>query len=102
MRTGLSYMGHHNPRHIKTDLEDIRKLGCSDILVSLQENDFLYMRGKLDFIPPLAREYALKPIAIFWGVLNPMEISWVRLLPLRRGAFQPVPPRPSRRSPGEP
>ena len=70
MRTGLSYMGHHNPKHLKTDLEDIQALGCSDVLVALQENDFVYMNGKLDFLPQLARESGLKPIAIFWGVLN--------------------------------
>jgi len=70
MRTGVSYMGHHNPKHLRTDLADIAALGCNDVLLAAQENDFVYMTGKLDFLPKIARDHGLRPIAIFWGVLN--------------------------------
>lgn len=70
MRTGVSYMGHYHPKHIQEDLKDISSLGCSDLLVALQENDFAYFPGKLTFIPKIAGELGLKPIAIFWGALN--------------------------------
>lgn len=70
MRTGVSYMGHHNPRHLKADLEDIRALGCEDVLVAVQENDFVHFTGKLEFTPEISRELALRPVAIFWGALN--------------------------------
>ncbi len=68
--TGVSYMGHHNPRYLAADFQDLAKLGCDDVLIAAQENDFVYMRGKLDFTPTLARDVGLRPLAIFWGALN--------------------------------
>jgi len=70
MRTGVSYMGHHNPRHIETDVREMRRLGLDDVLLAAQENDFAHFTGKLHFTPQIAREYGLRPIAIFWGALN--------------------------------
>lgn len=70
MRTGVSYMGHHNPRHMETDLKDIKSLGCDDVLLAAQENDFVYMKGKIDFFPRIAKENGLNPLAIFWGAMN--------------------------------
>ncbi len=40
MRTGVSYMGHHNPRHIEADLRLMRDIRLDDVLVAAQENDF--------------------------------------------------------------
>jgi hypothetical protein len=70
MRTGVSYMGNHNPRHMQTDLKNIKKLGCEDVFLAAQENDFVYMRGKLEFFPKIAKDNGISPIAIFWGALN--------------------------------
>ncbi len=70
MRTGVTYMGHHNPVHLRTDLAAIAALGCDDVLLAAQENDFIYFTGKVDFTPRLAVEAGLRPIAIFWGALN--------------------------------
>jgi len=70
MRTGVSYMGHHNPRHLATDLADMAALGCDDVLVAAQENDFVHMTGKIQFLPKIARDHGIRPIAIFWGALN--------------------------------
>ncbi len=63
-------MGHHNPRHVKIDLKDIKALGCDDVMLAAQENDFVYMTGTIDFFPKLAREQGLRPLAIFWGAVN--------------------------------
>lgn len=70
MRTGVSYLGHHNPKHIITDLQDIKKLGCDDVFLAAQENDFVYLKGKLEFFPKIAKEFGLRPLVIFWGALN--------------------------------
>ena len=70
MRTGVSYMGHHNPQHLKADLEEMKRLQLDDVLVSAQENDFVYFRGKLEFTPKIAKDLGIRPIAIFWGALN--------------------------------
>lgn len=70
MRTGVSYLGHHNPRHLLTDLKELADLRCDDVLLAAQENDFVHLTGKLKFLPSLAADLGLRPIAIFWGVLN--------------------------------
>ena len=70
MKTGVSYIGHYNPKHIRADIEEMCRLGLDDVLVGIQENDFVYFPGKLDFTPQIAREKGLRPVAIFWGALN--------------------------------
>jgi hypothetical protein len=63
-------MGHHNPKHIETDIREMERLGLDDVLVAAQENDFVYFPGKLAFAPEIARGYSIRPLAIFWGALN--------------------------------
>ena len=70
MRTGVSYMGHHNPKYLNLDLGEMKELQLDDVLLAAQENDFIYFPGKLEFTPKIAVEYGLRPIAIFWGALN--------------------------------
>ena len=70
MKTGVSYMGHHNPKHLETDLREMKGLRLDDVLLAAQENDFVHFAGKLKFTPPIAEDYGLRPIAIFWGALN--------------------------------
>lgn len=70
MRTGVSYMGHHNPRHLETDLCEMKDLELDDVFVCLQENDFRHFTGKIDFSPRIAAEFGIRPIALFWGALN--------------------------------
>jgi hypothetical protein len=70
MRTGVSYMSHHNPKHIATDLRAMRELGLDEIFVCCQENDFLWFPGKVKFTPQIAKEHGIRPLALFWGALN--------------------------------
>ncbi|MCJ7550267.1 MAG: hypothetical protein MUQ30_11365 [Anaerolineae bacterium] len=70
MRTGVSYMGHHNPQHIETDLREMEALQLDDVLLCVQENDFVHFTGKLDFTPKMAKYHGIRPLAIFWGALN--------------------------------
>ena len=70
MRTGVTYMGHYNPRCIQADLTDIKSAGCDDLLLAAQENDFKTFVGKIEFTPKIAKDLGLRPIAVFWGVLN--------------------------------
>ncbi|MBE0695885.1 MAG: hypothetical protein IH586_03090, partial [Anaerolineaceae bacterium] len=67
---GVSYMGHHNPKYLDLDLCEMKDLGLDDVLLAAQENDFIHFPGKLDFTPRIAREYCIRPLAIFWGALN--------------------------------
>lgn len=70
MRTGVSYMGHHNPKHLEIDIREMSSLQLDDVLLAAQENDFVYFTGKIHFTPKIAKDYGLRPIAIFWGALN--------------------------------
>lgn len=70
MRTGVAYMGHHNPKHLTTDLRAMRELQLDDVFVCLQENDFVHFTGKLNFTPQIARDHGVRPLALFWGALN--------------------------------
>lgn len=70
MRTGTSYMGHHNPTHLRTDMAEMSALRLDDVLLAAQENDFVHFTGKLKFTPAIAADHGLRPIAIFWGALN--------------------------------
>jgi hypothetical protein len=69
-RTGVAYLGQHNPRHLRADLESIRALVCDDVLLAVQEIDFTYFPGKFRALPPLAADLGLRPVAILWGALN--------------------------------
>ena len=70
MRTGVAYMGHHNPKHLISDLREMRALQLDEAFVCLQENDFVHFTGKLKFTPQIARDHGVRPIALFWGALN--------------------------------
>ena len=70
MRTGVSYMGHHNPKHLTTDLRAMRELQLDEIFVCMQENDFVNFPGKVNFTPQIAQEHGIRPLALFWGALN--------------------------------
>ncbi len=70
MLTGVSYMGHHSSKHLRTDLQDIKSLGCDDVLLAVQEDDLRYRPGKLRFTAEICGELGLRPIAILWGALN--------------------------------
>ncbi|MEZ4864690.1 MAG: hypothetical protein R3C14_25490 [Caldilineaceae bacterium] len=70
MKTGVSYMGHHNPKHMATDMREMQALQLDDLFLCMQEVDFVHFPGKIRFGPPLAREHGVRPLALFWGALN--------------------------------
>lgn len=70
MRTGVAYLGHHNPSHMITDIIELLGLEVNDVLLAAQENDFVYMSGKIDYLPEIAHDYGIRPLIIFWGALN--------------------------------
>ncbi len=70
MRTGVSYVGHHNPKHMATDFRAMRDLQIDDVFICMQEVDFVHFPGKIHFGPQLAKEHGIRPLALFWGALN--------------------------------
>jgi hypothetical protein len=69
-RTGVTYLGQPNPRHLRADLEVLAALGCDDVLLAVQEIDFAYFPGKFRALPPIAADLGLRPVALLWGALN--------------------------------
>jgi len=45
-------------------------LDLDDLFVAIQEVDFLHFPGKIRYPAEIAREWGIRPIAIFWGALN--------------------------------
>jgi hypothetical protein len=70
MRTGVSYLGHHNPRYMAADFAMMQALDLDDVLLCAQENDFRHFPAKLEFAADLAQDAGLRPLVIFWGALN--------------------------------
>ena len=62
MKTGISYMGHYNPRHIAIDLYEMNILKIDDVLVAIQENDFEHFMGKVRYTPKIAIDHGIRPI----------------------------------------
>jgi hypothetical protein len=70
MRTGVSYLGQHNPKHLAADMRAMSALQLDDVLLAAQENDFAHFTGKLEFVPAIAGDFGIRSIAIIWGGLN--------------------------------
>lgn len=70
MRTGVSYMGQHNPKHLATDFRAMQELQLDEVFVCMQEQDFVHFPGKIHFAPQVAKEHGIRPLAITWGALN--------------------------------
>jgi hypothetical protein len=63
-------MGQHDPDHLAADLDEMAALGCDDVLLAAQENDFAYFTGLLEYTPDMARQRDIRPLIVFWGALN--------------------------------
>ena len=48
----------------------MKTLLLDDVFLSIQENDFVHFEGKLRYTSEIARDFGIRPIAIFWGALN--------------------------------
>ena len=70
MELGVSYVPAHLPAHIAADMGHLAEIGCSEVLVALQENHLDTLTGALEYGAVLAREQALKPLAVIWGFAN--------------------------------
>jgi hypothetical protein len=70
LRTGVAYLGHPNPRHLRADPKATQALGCDDVLLGVQEIDLAYFPGKYRGLPSAAADLGLRPVALLWGALN--------------------------------
>ena len=67
MKLGMAYLGAHLPEHLRTDLIDICRIGCDELLIALSENDFHILTGKVQFASAIAHDLGLRILANFWG-----------------------------------
>ncbi|MFZ4660167.1 MAG: hypothetical protein ACOYNY_24365 [Caldilineaceae bacterium] len=55
MKTGVSYLGHHNPKHMATDFRAMRELQRDDLFRCMQVTAFVH-RQQPDALYVWARE----------------------------------------------
>jgi len=67
VKLGIAYIGAFLPEHLRLDLADIRAIGCDELLITLAENDFHILQGKVRFAPAIAHDLGLRILANFWG-----------------------------------
>ncbi|HBG27110.1 MAG: hypothetical protein A2Y10_18760 [Planctomycetes bacterium GWF2_41_51] len=70
MKLSTSYIPPHQPVHLSRDLEDIKSIGCTDVLFALQENHFQWLNGSIRFGPKIASQIGLRSSAVIWGFAN--------------------------------
>ncbi len=70
MRTGVSCLCHHNPKHIQLDLDEMKSAEVDDLVVAAQENDFSNFVGKIEYVPKMAKAMGIRPIIGMYGLLN--------------------------------
>lgn len=70
MTFGTAYMGTHTPEGLKRDLDDIRKLGFNEVVLSCQENDFMHFTGKVEYAPKIAHDAGIRVLVNLWGYAN--------------------------------
>lgn len=67
MKLGMAYMGAYLPEHLRNDLTEMRRTGCDEVIITLSENDFHVLQGKVRFAPRIAHDLGLRLLANFWG-----------------------------------
>ncbi len=67
---GTAYMGSHTPDTLKRELEDIRRAGFDQVIISCQENDYIHFPGKIQYAPKIAHDLGLKILVNLWGYAN--------------------------------
>lgn len=70
MELGVSYIPPHHPQHIETDMRELTAIGCTEVLVALQENHVDTLTGALRWSASIARDAGIRPFAVAWGFAN--------------------------------
>jgi hypothetical protein len=70
MELGVSYVSAHLPQHIREDMQEIKSIGCSEVLFALQENHFEALTGAYQYGASIAKDVGIKPLAVIWGFAN--------------------------------
>ena len=68
MKTGISYFGVRNPRHVKKDLEEVKQNNITSVVHTFSENDKEYYLDTMKEIVNLTQEMGLEVYIDPWGV----------------------------------
>ncbi len=68
VRTGVSYFSSRDLRHVRADIEDIRRHHCDFVVLTYSEEDLRYYRQRMVEIVALAHEMGLMVHLDPWGV----------------------------------
>ncbi len=70
MNLGVSYIPAHLPQHLETDMKEMNRIGCNQVLYAMSENNIFILEGAWKYGPDLAKAHGLKPMAAVWGYAN--------------------------------
>lgn len=67
-RFGVSYFSNRMPEHFAKDLEEMRKKGCNQIMLTFSENDQEYYQETIKEFVSLAHSYEMEVALGPWGL----------------------------------
>ena len=70
MELGVSYVPAHWPYHVAADMAHMKSIGCTEVLVALQENHVGTLDGAVRYGAKIAKDNGLRPYAVAWGFMN--------------------------------
>jgi len=68
MKTGVAYFGSRDPRHVRTDLEDMRKHHCNMVIHTFSEEDYNFYALVMKEIVSISHELGFEVYIDPWGV----------------------------------
>jgi hypothetical protein len=68
IKTGISYFGVRNPKHVATDIDDMKSHGVTFVVHTFSENDHQYYLETMKEIVTITREKGMEVYLDPWGV----------------------------------
>lgn len=68
MKLGCSYFGNRIPKHVRTDMQELADMGCTYVVHTFNENDWLFYHDTMAEIVQITHEVGLEAHIDPWGV----------------------------------
>jgi hypothetical protein len=68
MKLGCSYFGNRIPRHVRTDMQELVDMGCTYVVHTFNENDWLFYHDTMTELVGISHDAGLEVHIDPWGV----------------------------------
>ena len=68
MKLGCSYFGNRVPRHAKTDMQELADMGCTYVVHTFNENDWMFYHDTIGELVQITHEAGMEAHIDPWGV----------------------------------